>query len=159
MAGLGGSGESRRTHRTPERLEQILGALRTGATRGAAAGYADMSHDTLWRWMRADANVRSAVRQAEATAEIRMTAIVADAAFGRPAQYDDMGRQIRAEVKPNPIHAEYWLDRRRRQEWGHHITVDVRAAIERYAVENGLDPDEVQAEAEAIIAAAVAQQR
>jgi len=149
MSGRVGKG---RTLRTPERREVILRNLRVGGTRAASAGLADMSYDTLHRWMRADASLTRDVSSAEAQAEARFAAVVADDALGRPAQYDDRGRVIRAEVKPNAESAKWWLSRRRAHEYGPRLAVDVRATIDRVAAENGLDPEELIREAEALLA-------
>jgi hypothetical protein len=143
---------SAKTLRTPERLEVITRALRSGATRTDAAVYAGMDVRTLQRWCVASAAVQRACDEAEATAAIRATAVVMDDAFGRPAQYDDAGNVIRAEVKPNPQTAMWWLERRRPHEFGRRVTVDVRQAVERYASEHGLDADALIAEAEALLA-------
>lgn len=145
------SGRSK-SPRTPETLEVIVRALRGGNTRTAAAVYAGIDRSTLQRWCAADAAVRRACAQAEATAEVRAATVVIDDAFGRPAQYDDAGRQIRAEVRANPLTAQWWLERRRPHDYGRRVTVDVRRTIEEYAAANGLDADALIAEAEDIIA-------
>lgn len=150
MAGLGGSGRSRRTHRTPETLEVITRALRGGNTRADAAVYAGMDASTLRRWMHADARVQRAIVEAEAQARVRMATIVSDAAFGRPAQYDDAGNQIRAEQKPDPDRAQWWLERRDPANWGRRVTIDIRSMVERHARDAGLDVDEVLAEIDAM---------
>jgi outer membrane protein OmpA-like peptidoglycan-associated protein len=155
MAGVGGS----RTVRTEERANVILSALRSGSTRTAAAGYSGISMDSMTRWTRSDAVFLRACAVAEATAEVRHAANVADDAFGRPAQYDDAGRVLREEVRSNPESSKWWLERRRPNDWGRRITVDTRALIERYAVEFGLDPDDIQSEAERILADHAAQTR
>lgn len=140
------------TLRTPERRELILRILRTGGTKTAACGMADISLSTFHRWVMADASFRRDVAAAEATAESRFAAVVTDDALGRPAQHDDMGRVLRAEVKPNVASAQWWLARRRPHEWGQRLTIDVRATIERVAAENGLDADDLIREAEALMA-------
>lgn len=140
-----------KSRRTPETLEVILRALRGGSTRSDSATYAGIDRGTLSRWCAADATVRRACDEAEATAAIRATAVVMDSAFGRPAQHDDAGNVIRAEVRPNPEHAMWWLERRRPHDFGRRVTVDVRQAVERYAQEHGLDADALIAEAEALL--------
>lgn len=148
MAGLTGH----RNVRNEQRAQVIINALRAGNTREAAAVYSGISHDTFARWKRDDAKFRRACDEAEASCEVRMATIVADAAFGRPAQYDDAGRVIRAEVKADADKALQWLERRRPHAWGRRITMDVRATIERYAAAQGLDPEELIAEAERLVA-------
>ena len=146
------SGRAHNSVRTPERREVILQTIRTGGTRSAAAGRADMNVRTLERWLSADAAFRRDIGQAEATAESRFAAIVADDALGRPAQYDDRGNVIRREVHPNVASARWWLERRRPHEWGQRLAIDVRAVIDRVAAENGLDPDDLIREAETLMA-------
>lgn len=141
-----------KSRRTPQTLEVILRALRGGNTRGDAATYAGIDRSTLVRWCAADASVRRACDEAEATARVHAVAVVVDAAFGRPAQYDDDHNVIRAEVKPNPVFAQWYLERRDPQNWGRRVTVDVRHAVEAYAAEHGLDADALIAEAEALLA-------
>lgn len=149
MSGRVGKG---RTLRTPERRDVILRNLRVGGTRAASAGLADMSWDTMHRWMQGDADFARAVIVAEAQAEARFAAIVADDGMGRPAQYDDRGRLLRAEVKPNAESAKWWLERRRPHEYGRRMSLDVRSVIDRVAAENGLDPADLIREAEALLA-------
>lgn len=139
------------TKRTPERREVILRAIRTGMTLTAAAGLADMSRAKVYAWAQADVTLRDALARAHAEAEARFTAVVVDDAFGRPAQYDDVGRLIRAEVKPNPNTAMWWLDRRRKEDYAQHVQVDVMSVARRVAEETGLDVSEVLAEAERIV--------
>jgi len=141
----------RPSKRTPERREVILRAIRTGQTETAAAGMADMDRSTMLRWAKSDASFRAALALAHATAEARFTSVVTDDAFGRPAQYDDDHNLIRAEVKPNVATAQWWLQHRRRQEYGQHITMDVRGIAKKVADEYGLDVADVLAEAEAIL--------
>jgi len=146
-----GRNGSRGVPRSPERRDVILQTMRTGGTREAAAGRADMSADTLARWLRADADFRREFATAEATAETRFAAVVTDDALGRPAMYDDFGRVIRREVHPNVNSAKWWLERRRPHAWGQRIAVDVQAVIERVAAENGLTAADLIAEAEALL--------
>jgi hypothetical protein len=141
-----------RTLRTPERRDVILRNLRVGGTRTASAGLADLSYDTFARWLRSDASFAHDVIVAEAMAEARFATVVTDDALGRAAQYDDRGRVIREEVKPNVDSAKWWLERRRIHEYGRRISLDVRTVIERVAAENGLDAAELIREAEALLA-------
>jgi len=147
MAGLGG----RRTLRTPERREQVLRMLRTGSTREDAARAAGMDPSTLRRWMHADARLRRELDEAEGTCRVRMVATIVDAAWGRPAQYDDAGNQIRAEVRPNAVHAEWYMERRDPLNWGRRLTIDIKQAIRAYAEREGFDYEEVVAEVEKLM--------
>jgi len=148
MAGLGG----RRTHRTEQNRERVLMLLRAGNTREQTARFVGMDPDTLRRWTRADAGFSRACEEAESAAMVRLTTVVYNAAFGAPAQYDDAGRVIRAEVPANADLAFRVLERRDPAAWGRRMTVDVSATVRRYAEAEGFDPDEVMAEIEAILA-------
>jgi hypothetical protein len=77
--------------------------------------------------------------------------VVFDDAIGRPAQYDDRGRVIRAEVKPNVQTLMWWLDRRRADDYAQRVQIDVMTVARRVAEETGLDISEVLAEAERIV--------
>jgi len=136
--------------RSPERRELILRSLRLGVTRRGAAEYAEIAPPSLRRWMDADARFRDEVIRAEAEAEVRFQSIVADDAFGRPAQVDDQGHVIRAEVKPNPASAKWWLSRRRRSDYATRISVDIGALVRRTAAEDGIDEADVWAELDAL---------
>ena len=143
----------RPTKRTPERQALILRALRAGATIAAAAGHAEVSQATVYRWLGADARFRDAVKRAEAGAELRFTTTIADAAMGHPAEYDDAGQLIRPEVKSAWQAAAWWLERRRREDYGQRVgvSVNVRERAQAIADELGLDVDELIAEAERIV--------
>jgi hypothetical protein len=138
----------RRTLRTPEYREAILLRLRAGNTREDSSRSLGIDPVTFRRWMHADASFLRDVEQAEAQARARAVTVVMDAAYGRPAQVDDRGAVIRAEVKPNLNAAMWFLERRDPLNWGRRVTVDIRATVERYAAESGLDVDEVMAEVE-----------
>jgi hypothetical protein len=71
---------ARPSKRTPAREQAILGALRVGNTRTAAAAYAEISLDTLARWISDDAEFCGAVLKAEADAEARFLGQIAKAA-------------------------------------------------------------------------------
>ena len=81
-------------------MEALLSALRAGSTREAAAGHAGIERTTLHRWLVGDAGRRARVEQAEADAEVRFGAQVAQAA----------GNDWRA--------AAWWLERRRSKAYG-----------------------------------------
>ena len=142
---------ARPSKRTPERRDLILRTLRTGLTRRDASEYADMDRQTLLRWMQSNVAFSRAVVQAEAEAAVRMGTVVANGAFGRPAQYDANGRQVRAAIPANSTDAKWWLTHRRYQEWGDRIVFDLEAAVEEVAEAEGLDKADVMAEAEDIL--------
>jgi hypothetical protein len=128
----------RPTKRSPERITAILNALKVGNTRRAAAGAAEINELTLARWMAADVGFRSAVENAEHEAERRFLTIVAKAA-----------------TTGTWTAAAWWLERRKNADYARHdkldMQIDLRKEAERLALEQGLDPDAVLAEAEAIL--------
>jgi hypothetical protein len=85
---------------TDPRVQALLTALRVGNTRRAAAAHAGIDHATFYRWLERNATFRDAVEKAEADAEVRFLAIIAQAA-------------------PNSWHAaSWWLERRRHDDYG-----------------------------------------
>jgi hypothetical protein len=127
--------------RTPERQLAIVNALTAGNTRRAAAAFAEIDQNTFYRWLDDDAEFKAAVENAEAKAEVRFVTRVAQA------------------VAEGDWHAAaWWLERRRPTDYGRRdrveMTVDIRRAAEALAADDGLDVDEVIAEAERLVAAA-----
>lgn len=126
--------------RSPERETAILNALRVGNTRRASCAAAEVSVDSLARWMEADAEFRGAVVKAEADAELRFLGQVAKAAAGNNWQA-----------------AAWWLERRQHTDYGRRdridMNLDLKGLAAKMAAEDGLDPDALLAEAERIIAA------
>ncbi len=124
--------------RSPERETAILNALRVGNTRRASCAAAEVSVDSLARWMEADAEFSGAVIKAEADAELRFLGQVAKAAAGNNWQA-----------------AAWWLERRQHMDFGRRdrvdMQIDVRKEAERIAAEAGLDVDAILAEAQAIV--------
>ena len=130
------SGE-RNSKMTDARVEAILNALRQGCTRRAAAAVGGISHTTLYDWIGNDLTLAASIERAEGEAEATFTAIVAKAAI--------TSWQASA----------WWLERRKYQDFARHdkvdMSIDLRKEAERLAVEQGLDPSAVIAEAEAIM--------
>ncbi len=143
----------RPTKRTSARVAIIIEVLRSGGTIAAAAGRAEVSPRQVYRWMAADVAFRHAIEKAAGDAEVRFTTSVSDAAMGRPAEYDAEGVLIRPEVKPVWQAAAWWLERRRREDYGLRVgvSVNVRDRARAIADELGLDVDELIAEAERIV--------
>ncbi|HKA54676.1 MAG TPA: hypothetical protein VKJ47_13540 [Candidatus Binatia bacterium] len=67
---------------TPERVARLLEGLKAGMTRMACCGAAHIDRETLTRWEKRYPSFAAQVRQAEAEAEARYSAIIAKAAFG-----------------------------------------------------------------------------
>jgi hypothetical protein len=101
------SGEAN-SKKTPERVAAITQALRAGNTRRAAVSYGEIDHATFYRWLEEDATFRDAVEKAEADAEVRFVAQVAQAAVGGTWSA-----------------AAWWLERRRGQDWRRHDSLEV----------------------------------
>lgn len=116
----------------------VIQALENGCTRRAAAGAAGIHHATLYRWME-DATFRDAVEKAEHVAEARATSLV-----------------IKAAYEGQWTAAAWWLERRRPDDYGKRLSVDVsiKDEIAKLAAEYGVDADEAIAEAERILAGA-----
>lgn len=131
----------RPTKRSAAREEVILNALRLGNTRTIAAAYAEVHRDTFYEWMR-DPTFSDAVEKAEADAEARFVGQIVKAAHGGTWQA-----------------AAWWLERRNQNSWGKRIDVNIRAIVEQYATQNGLDPVELLDEAERILAEHVGDSR
>jgi hypothetical protein len=117
---------------TDARVSTLLMALREGNTRRAAAAHAGIDHATFYRWLETNATFRDAIQKAEADAEVRHVAIVAQAG------------------QRNWQASAWWLERRRDDDYGQRRQVDFRLDVEsevrRMAAEEGLDVDVALAE-------------
>ena len=98
---------------------------------------AGVTPTTFYRWLE-DVTFRESVERAEAAAEAMYLAAV-ESAIGDSWQA-----------------AAWWLERRKNDDYARRdkvdMTVDVKAEAKRIAAANGLDPDEVLAEAERVLA-------
>jgi hypothetical protein len=102
----------------------VLEAIRAGSTRKAAALHAGVDQHTLDRWIAGFVHFAEAIARAEADAQLRMEAIVMQAA-------------------PTDWHAaSWWLERRRPDDYSQHQKVDLEVYVRRRARELGLDEDE-----------------
>jgi len=120
---------------TPERQQRILTALSAGNTRKAACEYAGVEQHTFQRWLLRYVHFAQAVTRAEGDAEVRMMALVHQAA-------------------PNDWRAAaWWLERRRSSDYGRRdkLELDIREMASRYADQVGVDVDTLIAEAERIV--------
>lgn len=98
VAKHGGNGRTWR--RTPEAEDIVIQAITLGLTRRAAAAAADMSEDTLARWIREDTDFAERVKIADGRAEGMMTKAI-----------------IKATVT-NWTAAAWWLERRQPADYG-----------------------------------------
>jgi transposase len=126
---------ARPTKRTPEVEQRLCDALRAGNTRRAACLSAGVEQHTFQRWLLRFAQFAQAIQKAEADAEVRHVANIAKAAA------DGVWTA-----------SAWWLERKRPDEWGRRERVDltIRQHAERLAQEQGLDVEELIAEAERI---------
>ena len=112
----------RRSKATEARIEALLVALRAGNTREAAAGHAGIVRTTLYRWVESDPALRTRVEKAEADAEVRFEAQVAQGAgedwraaawwleHRRPASYGRAQAAAAADTPTTPAQARHPLD-------------------------------------------------
>jgi hypothetical protein len=125
---------ARRSKMTDARVTTLLSALRAGNTRRAAAAHAGIDHATFYRWLADEATFRDAVEkaEAEADAEVRNVAIIAQAA----------PRSWQASA--------WWLERRRHDDYGQRKSIDFRIEVEeevrRMATEFGIPLEAAMAE-------------
>lgn len=123
---------------TPKMAEAILKVLLNGNTRSAAAVSVGIPRETLSRWAARSFTFRQQILAAEARAEVRcVTTIMSAIEDGSTAN------------------AQWWLERRRHQEWGRieRVEVTIQKAAEKIAAELGLeDASELIREAERIAA-------
>lgn len=126
----------RPTKRTPEREQRLFEALRAGNTRKAACLYAGVGLSQFAEWQERFRDFREAIQKAEADAEVRAVAQIAQAARDGTWQA-----------------AAWWLERRRADDYGRvdRVEITLRQTAERLAAELGLSADELIAEAERIV--------
>lgn len=98
---------ARPTKKSPERVQALLAALRLGSTRTNAVESAELSLDTFARWMADDAEFRGQVTKAEADAELRYVG------------------QVAKHATRSPQAAQWWLEHRRRAEWGQKTAIEL----------------------------------
>lgn len=117
---------ARPTKYSPESAKRITDALAAGNTRQAAAAYGGIDLHTLARWIERYASFASAIKSAEAQAEVGHVARIAQASQAGNWQA-----------------SAWWLERRRHADWGKvdRLEIEVRRAAERVAATTGADPD------------------
>jgi hypothetical protein len=72
----------RPTKLTPERIEALVGALRSGCSRDAAAAFVGIDRTTLYRGLRRMPALREQVEQAEAALQVRLASQIQQAGTG-----------------------------------------------------------------------------
>lgn len=127
---------------TPVAEEAILVGIRHGMAKTKAAQAAGFNHNTVWEWMTKSPAFAAKVHQAEAECQSKMLAVVIGAA---------------EKMLPNTWQAAAWLlERRWPDEFGQKtrldVNIDLQAEIRELALAAGLDPADLVAQAEGIIA-------
>ncbi len=103
---------ARPTKYDDDRADRIINALRMGATRRAASSAGPVHYETMLNWMGRYSSFSDKVEDAENAAELRFTLVLTKAANDGDA-----------------ASAEKWLKRRRREDWGDNVTIDIDKAI------------------------------
>jgi hypothetical protein len=149
----------RHLSRTPEIDARLVEGLRTGNTRRASCAYAGISDDTLRRWLKDEnqPDFAELIEEAESFAERAMAGVLEKAALGYDVREEKTTSRSEVKMKvttnsdgttiEEPVvvtltdtesfytrrfdwkAAESWLKRRRRQEWGDNVSVDVDKEI------------------------------
>src|SRR5215204_2993632 len=121
---------------TPERVERLLQAIRIGAPIKMACSYAGIDHGTFLNWRERYSEFSAAIKEAEGIAVVGWLAKIEKAA-------SDGNWQA----------AAWKLERRYPEDFGRRdrVELDVRHIAERVAADQGLDVDELLAEAERLI--------
>lgn len=120
---------ARPTKYTKARAATICGAIKAGNTRKVAAALAGVGESTVFDWLARFQSFRSAMQKAEAEAESHHVDRIVQAA-------NDGTWQASA----------WWLERRRRDDWGRRVTLDLSEEIREMVATAGLG-DDVEAEA------------
>jgi hypothetical protein len=100
---------ARRPKRSPEREQAVLNALRVGNTRRASAEAAGVSHTLFYTWLE-DGTFLDSVTKAEAEAELRFLG------------------QVAKHAVTSPMAAQWWLEKRRREDYGPKTAVELTGA-------------------------------
>jgi hypothetical protein len=103
---------SRQNKLTPDIREAVVTVLRAGNTRKAAAAYAGVDETTFYRWVDRDATFASAVRKAEADAQVRNVALIQRAAESTWQA------------------AAWWLERRFPEDFALRHTIDANVTLD-----------------------------
>lgn len=117
---------------TKDRQARFLAAIREGNTKRASAAIAGVSTPTVDRLIAKSENFVLAYARAQAEAEERMVATIVKAATGYTEtkierMTDDRGREtqkITTTRKVDAGAAQFWLERRRRDDWGPKVEVE-----------------------------------
>lgn len=121
-----------------DQTERFLIGLRRGMTVKAAAGFAGFNRASIYRRIQDDASLATEVEKAIDSGEAYHTNVVFEAA------------------EKNWQASAWWLERRMYSDYARRdkveMSIDLRTVANRIAEESELDPDEVIAAAERVIA-------
>lgn len=141
----------------PQREKAAIDAVRLGATNRLAAARAGVDETTFSRWQQRNAGFAAAIAGARADAEMVAIGTVRQAMIGgavlsrKTFITKDGSRQIEETLSaPDPRAAEWYLERQYPKDWGRvdRVEIELNARIATLAVELGLDPVALRAEAE-----------
>jgi hypothetical protein len=100
--------------------DTILARIRSGAPDSDAAQSAGVHRATFYRWLKAKPAFKRAVDLAKSEGMVAHVGNIMKHAFGSPAEYDDKGNLIKAEVRPIWQASAWWLERRHPEHFGRH---------------------------------------
>lgn len=149
----------RPTKLDPVREKAAIDAVRLGATNRLAAARAGVDETTFSRWQGRNAGFAAAIAGARADAEMLAVGVVRQAMIGgvllsRRTVISKDGVRTTDEVysQPDTQAAEWYLERVFPKDYGRvdRIELELNARIATLAIELGLDPDALRAEAQRI---------
>ena len=108
---------ARKTKYNPELLDKICSALRAGNTRKASAEYAGITEETFYQWMKHNLSFLSAIKKAEADAEVSAVAI------------------IKKAMPETWTAAAWWLERRKPNDYGRNLALRADKEVARLLAE------------------------
>jgi hypothetical protein len=123
---------------TPIKAAKIIEGLKAGMTRTAAAGLVNIDVATLENWRRRYSSFLAQIDIAEQEAEARYIGVIAKAAFGHEVTERKETHKANGEIEViittrrdyDWQAARYWLSRRRRDEWGDRVEIELTREIE-----------------------------
>lgn len=127
----------RQTNYNAIRAAKVIEGLKAGMTRTGAIGLVNMSRTTIQRWCERYPSFNAQVEAAEAEAEARYTQVIARSAFGYDVTQvtvteDPAGGRTTITKTWREYDwqaAKFWLTKRRREEWGDSLHIDLDVEI------------------------------
>lgn len=131
-----------KTKYTPERIERILGFLRSGNTRGTSAQASGIDMATFTRWQAKYVEFAQQVKEAEQEAVTKYVGYIETAA-----------------AKGQWTAAAWMLERRHYQDWGKKDRIEVVQSVRQLATDNGIEESQAVQAANDILKELRSQQR